>query len=92
MQINDLNIANTYLLPVIDNVLCNKCNKCIEACPYNVISEKDNFSCSKCIKYCLIMDVPCTPDSYFFNYNLCDSCGLCVEKCPNKAISWFTAK
>jgi len=41
------------------------------------------------MKYCISMDVPCVPDTYFFDYEKCDGCGICIEKCPNNSISWY---
>ncbi|HPI29940.1 MAG TPA: 4Fe-4S binding protein [Bacteroidales bacterium] len=40
------------------------------------------------MKYCISMDVPCVPETYFFDYEKCDACGICIEKCPYNAISW----
>ena len=76
-------------LPVIDFLKCGKCKKCIDACPREAIIEPMNTSCSKCIKYCISMNVPCSPENLIFEYDLCDACGLCVETCPDKAIYWF---
>lgn len=79
-------------LPVIDFLKCKKCNKCIEACPNNAIIEPLNTSCSKCIKYCILMEVPCSPKNLIFDYELCDTCGLCIKACPDKAIYWYLPK
>ncbi|HNW69436.1 MAG TPA: 4Fe-4S binding protein [Bacteroidales bacterium] len=76
-------------VPVIDVASCKKCKKCVEICTKNAISETNNYSCSKCMKYCISMDVPCVPDTYFFDYEKCDGCGICIEKCPSNAISWY---
>jgi Pyruvate/2-oxoacid:ferredoxin oxidoreductase delta subunit len=76
-------------LPVIDFSLCNECNRCIETCPHKAIVEHMNYSCSKCIKYCVTMNVPCSPKKIIFTYELCDACGLCIPACPVHAIQWF---
>lgn len=89
MQNNISQKSLTGFMPVINTALCNKCNNCVEACVANAISEKDNYSCSKCVKYCLSIDVPCAPDLYVINFELCNSCGQCIEVCPNDAITWF---
>ncbi|HPB25216.1 MAG TPA: 4Fe-4S binding protein [Bacteroidales bacterium] len=76
------------IIPVINTALCKKCKKCVDICTKNAISEINNYSCSKCMKYCISMDVPCVPETYFFDYEKCDACGICIEKCPYNAISW----
>jgi Pyruvate/2-oxoacid:ferredoxin oxidoreductase delta subunit len=75
-------------VPVIDYTLCIKCKKCILVCPIDVISDPVNFTCGKCVKYCIAMEVPCSPDQFVFNYEACDSCGKCLEHCPEDAIYW----
>jgi Pyruvate/2-oxoacid:ferredoxin oxidoreductase delta subunit len=75
-----------WLVPVIDFSKCVKCEECIAACPHHVIKRENLLSCSKCIKYCVFMDVPCKSNDYFFEYELCDSCGKCVEACKHGAI------
>lgn len=76
-------------IPVIDITKCTVCNKCINICKEKVIMKTDNQSCAKCIKYCIMMKVPCKPDNYSFNYLLCTACGDCVSICPEQAIYWF---
>lgn len=75
-------------IPVVDESKCTFCGKCIAICPTVVISAKPNYSCSRCMKYCLTMNVPCNPDHYFFAYENCDGCGKCVEVCPTGAMHW----
>ncbi len=75
-------------LPVIDYSLCTQCKICIEVCPSVVISDPVSFTCGKCVKYCITMEVPCSPDQFVFNYEVCDSCGICIEHCPTKAMYW----
>lgn len=72
----------TEKLPVIDFFKCKKCMKCIETCPGRGVIEPMNTSCSKCIKYCISIQVPCSPENLIFVYDFCDACGLCVETCP----------
>ena len=79
-------------LPAVDTVRCKKCTICIEACPARAIQSPVNSSCSKCIKYCLTMDVPCNPDYLVFDYERCDGCGICLVSCPHQAIRWVTPK
>ena len=78
-------------IPVIDSDKCIRCEKCIIACPKNAIINSSNAACSKCIKYCLSMSVPCNPDHYIFCYEQCDSCGLCITACANDAIYWYNS-
>jgi Pyruvate/2-oxoacid:ferredoxin oxidoreductase delta subunit len=77
-------------IPIINVEKCTNCDKCIEICPTDAICKSNNYTCSKCIKYCLTMDVPCNPDHKVFCYEKCDSCGICVTSCPVNAITWFT--
>jgi Pyruvate/2-oxoacid:ferredoxin oxidoreductase delta subunit len=79
-------------LPVIDYNLCTHCNICVEVCPKGVISSAMNYTCDKCVKYCISMEVPCSPEHYVFNYVDCDVCGICVEHCPEKAMNWYKVK
>jgi Pyruvate/2-oxoacid:ferredoxin oxidoreductase delta subunit len=75
--------------PVIEAPRCNICGRCIDACPRNAILEHFNVSCEKCIKYCISMDVPCSPEHIVFSYDRCDSCGLCIAACGQNAMYWF---
>jgi len=76
-------------IPIIDPETCISCDKCLEICPHQVISKNNSDVCSKCIKYCISMEVPCNPDFYIFHYDKCDNCGLCIEICPTNSIIWF---
>lgn len=82
-------MQKTEKVPVIDILKCINCDKCITACPKNIIYKKMEYSCSKCLKYCLSIQVPCNPKHYIFCYEQCDGCGLCVSVCPVDAINWF---
>jgi len=75
-------------LPVIDYSLCTQCKTCIEVCPMYAISDPVSFTCGKCVKYCITMEVPCSPDQFVFNYEACNSCGICIENCPSEAMFW----
>jgi len=77
-------------LPIIDFANCVKCMNCVTACPRSAIVEPINTSCAKCVKYCISMEVPCSPENIIFDYALCDSCGECLSACPEGAIYWFT--
>ncbi len=79
-------------IPVIEPARCNRCNKCVKACPQKAILEHLNTSCEKCIKYCMTMDVPCSPENIVFEYDLCDGCGVCIDACPQNAIYWFATE
>ena len=76
-------------VPFIDVAKCINCEECITVCPTNAICKQYSYSCSKCIKYCLSLEVPCNPDHYIFCYEQCDTCGLCVTACSVDAINWF---
>jgi len=71
---------------VINAARCSKCNRCIQICDVKAIIEKENYNCGKCIKYCLTMEVECTPGSFIINNLPCNQCDKCIEICPEKAI------
>jgi formate hydrogenlyase subunit 6/NADH:ubiquinone oxidoreductase subunit I len=81
-------IQSREKLPAVDPKKCNKCGRCIDACPSRAIAESSNYSCAKCIKYCMTMEVPCNPEYMVFDYEKCDTCGLCVTACPHEALFW----
>lgn len=74
--------------PIIDNDRCILCKKCIKVCPEGAISTTWKSSCSKCVKYCSVMDVPCKPHVIVIDYQKCNSCGRCIAICPNDAIEY----
>jgi Pyruvate/2-oxoacid:ferredoxin oxidoreductase delta subunit len=84
-----LKIKKPEKVPIINESKCINCDKCITACPKNAICKKANYNCSKCIKYCLSIKVPCNPEHYIFCYEQCDACGLCIPACPVDAIIWY---
>jgi Pyruvate/2-oxoacid:ferredoxin oxidoreductase delta subunit len=79
-------------VPVVDPEICKNCKKCINICPSNAVKTVRKNTCSRCVRYCLIMEVPCKPKKIVFEYDHCNSCGLCVDICPENAIYWFTPK
>ncbi len=83
-----LNTEISVHRPAIDTTMCTNCKSCIVCCPTKAIQEPLNYSCAKCIKYCMTLDVPCRPAGVIIRYELCDGCGLCILSCPNDAIHW----
>jgi ferredoxin len=71
---------------IIDQHLCVKCGKCAEVCPDGAVLRKKNDFCSRCIRYCMTLEVPCNPLSFFIDNEKCTNCGLCVDACPERAI------
>jgi len=72
----------------INPLLCTGCRACIASCPRGALQEPQDYCCAKCVKYCLTLDVPCTPLAVFLREDLCDGCGKCVPACPEGAIRW----
>jgi len=75
-------------LPTVDSSRCDGCNQCIKACPRAAIYKPGEVTCSKCIKYCLSMEVPCSHARIAFSYEACDACGRCLSACVPRALSW----
>jgi ferredoxin len=71
---------------VVDNHLCIKCGQCIEVCMDNAIIKMKNQFCSKCIRYCMTIEVPCNPIQYIIDETQCKLCGKCLDLCPVGAI------
>ena len=84
--------TSTARIPVVNAAHCKKFGKCVEICPRQAIAEPTNSTCSRCIKYCISLEVPCSPEHVVIMYDLCDSCGRCIEECPHDAIVWITPK
>lgn len=72
--------------PVLNSALCTMCYVCVEVCPHKAIYDANQASCAKCVKYCMVSNVPCKVGHLIFCHDLCDSCGKCVEACPEGAI------
>lgn len=72
----------------IDASRCTRCLKCLAVCSAGAISDCKNDSCSKCVKYCLSMPVPCKPGSLVVSAEHCTGCGECIAVCEYGAIGW----
>ncbi|MDO4500101.1 MAG: 4Fe-4S dicluster domain-containing protein [Erysipelotrichaceae bacterium] len=68
---------------VIDEILCIKCGKCAEVCPYNAIIVQER----PCQKACGIKAI--SSDEFGranIDHSKCVSCGQCLVSCPFGAI------
>jgi ferredoxin len=65
---------------------CITCSKCVELCPQNALSLNSDQYCSRCIRYCMSMDVPCHLYHIEVDVYKCNDCGICIEHCPERAI------
>lgn len=74
-------------IAVVDLSICTRCGTCIEVCPENAIFMSRSQFCSRCIKYCITMEVPCHSDQLVFDYGRCTGCGDCQLNCPEGAIT-----
>ncbi len=74
--------------PVLILSRCIQCYECIVICPADAITIPTDAACSKCIKYCITLDVPCHPEKLVFDYDRCDECGRCISTCPCQALKW----
>ncbi len=74
---------------VINFARCEKCGTCVNICPEEAIAIIRSSLCAKCIKYCISMKVPCTPEQIFINHSKCNACGICIEKCRFGAIYFY---
>ena len=68
----------------VDQDLCIKCGRCIEACPYKAIVKMER----PCAKVCGMKAIE--SDEYgraSINQDKCVSCGMCLANCPFGAIA-----
>lgn len=68
----------------IDQDLCIKCGKCIEACPYGAIHRMQRPCASACGMKAISSDEFGRAD---IDQSKCVSCGMCLANCPFGAIS-----
>lgn len=73
-------------IPKVYHEKCTSCSDCINACEKHAISFTTNFYCSRCIRYCMTLDVPCKKEHIIIDPELCNSCGECVTFCKNNAL------
>lgn len=73
---------------IIDEVSCDGCRDCIEACPHSAIDMKtlsDEEIKNLPYKGRLKVKIKGSAKAYI-NQNLCTACGLCMKKCHEFAI------
>ncbi|MGD1819250.1 MAG: monomeric [FeFe] hydrogenase [Pleomorphochaeta sp.] len=69
---------------VIDQDKCIKCMKCVQACPYSVITRMVR----PCAEACGVNAIDSDEEGFArINQDTCVSCGLCIVSCPFAAIS-----
>lgn len=73
--------------PTIAEDRCNGCGTCIMHCPTGALVQPEHLGCDKCVKYCMVMEVPCRKVNVVVVSGRCDGCGICVEICPCEAIT-----
>lgn len=67
----------------INQDLCIKCGKCMEACPYNAIVKIERPCAASCGMNAITSD---EDGKATINYDKCVSCGQCLVNCPFGAI------
>lgn len=67
----------------IDQDLCIKCGRCIEACPYHAIIKIERPCAASCGMNAISSD---EEGKAVINYDKCVSCGQCLVNCPFGAI------
>lgn len=68
---------------VIDQDLCIKCGRCMDACPYNAITKIERPCAVSCGMNAIGSD---EEGKAVINYDKCVSCGQCLVNCPFGAI------
>ncbi|MBS7287668.1 MAG: 4Fe-4S binding protein, partial [Candidatus Freyarchaeota archaeon] len=68
-------IAKSNFIPVINNDLCKRCEKCMEICPMDAIYHHYPHS------------EDLSDDMMIVREDLCIGCGLCASNCPSSAVT-----
>ncbi len=69
---------------VIDQEKCIKCERCVEACPYNAVSKQERPCAAACGMDAIGNDELGRAE---IDQDKCVSCGMCIVNCPFGAIS-----